>query len=130
MAEEVTHMSWSDTSVLVTGGAGFIGSHLVEELVKAGADRVTVMDNSLTNLRLNLKDVRPVFVERHDVRSCRWHHPEEFDVIFHLAASAYVPPSVKNPLFDYEINCAATLNLLDALRRKQWLGRLVRQLAQ
>lgn len=115
-------MSWLGESVLVTGGAGFIGSHLVEELVGAGAS-VTVLDNRpVTRFEVGpdiaLSDIRG---------DSRWSFVDlgGFDVIFHLAANAYVPPSVEDPLSDYATNCTATLNLLEALRVQRWPGRLV-----
>lgn len=114
-------MTWLGESVLVTGGAGFIGSHLVEELFTAGA-RVTVLDIS--------KPVgTPSDHKRNNIASINWRSLDidlsRFDVIFHFAASAYVPPSVKDPLADFDTNCTATLRLLDALRHSRWPGRLV-----
>lgn len=119
-------MSWLGESVLVTGGAGFIGSHLVEELVGAGA-RVTVLDNSASNLRENLGGNFRLLLGcgYRDIGSCSWSRAKEFDVIFHFAASAYVPPSVKDPFIDFDTNCISTVRLLDALRLWRWPGRLV-----
>ncbi|RJO75596.1 NAD-dependent epimerase/dehydratase family protein [Nocardia panacis] len=119
---------WSATSVLVTGGAGFIGSHLVELLVAAGA-RVRVLDTLATGHRENLSAVaESITLHETDIRELDWatylaEHPT--DVLFHLAANAYVPPSVETPAVDCELNFATTFRLLEALRVTRWPGRLV-----
>ncbi|MGX1804444.1 NAD-dependent epimerase/dehydratase family protein [Nocardia sp. NPDC055321] len=121
-------MDWTGRSTLVTGGAGFIGSHLVELLVAAGAE-VTVLDTFATGSRANLAAVADaITVRESDIRELDWTeyltaHPAEF--IFHLAANAYVPPSVEAPAADYELNFATTFRLLEALRVLSWPGRLV-----
>lgn len=120
--------NWDGTSVLVTGGAGFIGSHLVELLVAAGA-RVTVLDTFASGHRTNLDAVASaITLEETDIRGIDWAAyltGNPVDVIFHLAANAYVPPSVETPAFDYELNLATTFRLLEALRVLRWPGRLV-----
>lgn len=128
MATMTEEFSWTGKSVLVTGGAGFIGSHLVELLVAADA-RVTVLDTLASGRRDNLVSVSDsITLTQQDIRRVAWTqylstHPA--DVIFHLAANAYVPPSVACPSFDFETNCVATFRLLEALRTMQWPGRLV-----
>ncbi|MEV6066942.1 NAD-dependent epimerase/dehydratase family protein [Nocardia sp. NPDC052001] len=120
--------NWTGAAVLVTGGAGFIGSHLVELLVAAGA-RVTVLDNFTSGSRDNLAAVADAITLREtDIRQLDWpeyltEHPADF--IFHLAANAYVPPSVEDPAFDLELNFQTTFRLLEALRGLKWPGRLV-----
>lgn len=104
--------------MLVTGGAGFIGSHLVERLVAGGA-RVTVLDHLRSGAPRNLAAVvdRVALVQADVVTTLA--DPafvQEFDVVFHLAANPYIPPSVENPVFDFELNLGATLHLLEALR--------------
>lgn len=122
-AEETTILA--NKQVLVTGGAGFIGSHLVEELVNQGA-LVTVVDNlrsgSVENLAKCLDRIRFV---GHDVLSERFEQllaGEPFDIIYHLAANAYVPPSVERPAFDLENNCLTTFKILEHMRRSQFRG--------
>ncbi|WP_050062923.1 NAD-dependent epimerase/dehydratase family protein [Rhodococcus sp. RD6.2] len=119
---------WRGRPVLVTGGAGFIGSHLVELLAGAGA-QVTVLDNLASGSPANLAAVADrVALDERDVRTVDWAdyltaHP--CDVLFHLAANAYVPPSVESPSYDCELNFATTFRLLDALRGTGWPGRMV-----
>ena len=107
-------------TVLVTGGCGFIGSHLVDALVARGAC-VWVLDNLKAGSLENLQAVRDAInVEIGDVRDascvgdvidrCR---PQ---FVFHLAANASVPGSVENPDYDFETNSGGTLNVLSALR--------------
>jgi nucleoside-diphosphate-sugar epimerase len=103
---------------LVTGGAGFIGSHLTAALVARG-DRVTVLDNLSTGKLANLATVRDAitFVEGsitdpETARRCC----EGVDVVFHQAALASVPRSVDDPLTSHLHNVDGTLNLLVAAR--------------
>ncbi|MFI6865273.1 NAD-dependent epimerase/dehydratase family protein [Nocardia sp. NPDC050406] len=121
-------LDWSATSALVTGGAGFIGSHLVELLVAAGA-RVTVLDSFASGSRDNLATVAGAITLREtDIRDLDWATylaENPVDVIFHLAANAYVPPSVERPAFDCELNFTTTFRLFEALRVLKWPGRLV-----
>jgi UDP-glucose 4-epimerase len=105
-------------NALVTGGAGFIGSHLVEALV-AEKCRVTVVDNlssgNLSNLE-PLKD-RIAFYQgdiRH--RDILEKAAEGCDVIFHLAAVVSVPQTIDNPVESAEVNDIGTLNVFEAAR--------------
>jgi nucleoside-diphosphate-sugar epimerase len=103
---------------LVTGGAGFIGSHLVEELVRRGA-RVRVVDNLVTGYRENLATVASnvEFIEgdlaRAEVANSA---AAGVDYVLHQAAIPSVPRSVTEPVFCHEANVNATLNLLVAAR--------------
>jgi UDP-glucose 4-epimerase len=121
-------ISWSNTKALVTGGAGFIGSHLCELLVTSGAD-VTIVDNLSSGDKGNLSKISAaVHFEELDITKLDWRQVltrQPFDVIFHLAANAYVPPSVENPAWDYQINLAGTFQLLDVLRQIKWPGVLI-----
>lgn len=108
-------------NVLVTGGAGFIGSHLVEAMV-ANRAGVTVIDDlshgSLNNLAGCLRSVE--FLET-DVLAPRVQDliaTQQFDVVYHLASNAYVPPSVKDPTSDFRVNLLATFRLLETIRRR------------
>jgi UDP-glucose 4-epimerase len=112
-------MTTEQQTVLVTGGAGFIGSHLVEALVERGA-QVTVVDNFANSTIDNLAAVQDrVDVLELNVNSNAFKEmvvDRDFDTIFHLAANAYVPPSVKDPTYDFENNLVSTLGLLETVR--------------
>ncbi len=119
-AAGVSGSSFAGKQVLVTGGCGFIGSHLVEQLVARGAG-VWVLDNLQAGVPSNLNSVRnQVDLVIGDVRDpeCVRHvvalsNPT---YVFHLAANASVPGSVDNPAYDFETNSAGTFILFDALR--------------
>lgn len=103
---------------LVTGGAGFIGSHLVEALVQQG-DTVRVLDNFSTGHRANLADVagqieliEGSIEDKNAVQTA----VEGVDFIFHLAAVVSVPQSMAEPVHTEQINTLGTLNLLAAAR--------------
>jgi len=103
-------------SFLITGGAGFIGSHLAEELVRRGG-KVRVLDNFLTGKRENLEPFRN-FIELvegdiRDIETCR-RALRGIDFVLHQAALPSVPRSIREPLLANDINVNGTLNLLIA----------------
>ena len=106
----------------MTGGAGFIGSHLVERLLKDGT-RVRVLDNFSSGARANLPFAaqyrRQLEVVRGDIRNLPTllRAARGARVIFHQAAMRSVPRSVKDPLGANENNVNGTLNVLEAARR-------------
>ena len=103
---------------LVTGGAGFIGSHLVDALLRRG-DRVRVVDNFSTGHRENLAGVLgDVHLVEGDLRSYERAHNAVKGARFvvHLAALPSVPRSVQDPLTTNEVNVTGTLNVLLAAR--------------
>jgi UDP-glucose 4-epimerase len=105
-------------SVWVTGGAGFLGSHVAEALVGAGQD-VTVVDDFSTGLEGNLAGLA-VRTFRHSLQDAAVEGllaRERPSVIFHLAGDALVARSVEDPRADCERNLLATLALLEAVRR-------------
>jgi UDP-glucose 4-epimerase len=99
----------------VTGGAGFIGSHVVDALV-ARADEVHVVDNFATGRRENLNPAAAL--HEHDIREPLGPLFDEIrpEVVVHLAAQADVGTSVERPLFDAEVNVLGTVNVLEAAR--------------
>jgi UDP-glucose 4-epimerase len=102
---------------LVTGGAGFIGSHVAEALLRRG-DQVRVLDNFSTGFRSNLETLGKAEVLEGDIRS--YHIVREavegIDFVLHEAALPSVPRSVRDPLTTNEVNVVGTLNLLRAAK--------------
>lgn len=103
---------------LVTGGAGFIGSHIAEALVKRG-DRVRVLDNFATGKRENLAHLsgKIEFIEA-DIRNYEAisRAMEGVNIVFHEAAIPSVPRSVADPQLNHEANVNGTFNVLLAAR--------------
>jgi UDP-glucose 4-epimerase len=101
---------------IVTGGAGFIGSHVVEALLARGDD-VHVLDNFATGKRENVRD--GAHVHEADIRtdSDDVFDAVQPDVCFHLAAQADVRVSVSRPDYDADVNVLGTICVLDAARR-------------
>ena len=102
-------------TVLVTGGAGYIGSHMVYELLDAG-ERVVVLDNLSTGFRRSVPSGVPLVVgdagDMRLVRAIVGRH--EVSSIIHFAGSIVVPESVADPLGYYQNNTAKTRNLIEA----------------
>jgi UDP-glucose 4-epimerase len=109
---------YKDTSVLVTGGAGFIGSHLVEKLVSLGA-HVTVLDDFSTGSLDNLAAVQDsITLLRGSITNydtCL-EAARDKQFVFHLAAFISVPESIINPLRCHEVNVHGTAHMLEAAR--------------
>jgi UDP-glucose 4-epimerase len=102
--------------VLVTGGAGFIGSHVADRFLAAG-DRVVILDNLSSGKRENI----PRGAEFHEFdigspEAARLVRDGAFDVVAHLAAQIDVRRSVEDPIFDARVNVLGTLNLAEAVR--------------
>ncbi len=102
--------------VVVTGGAGFIGSNLVRALLERG-DAVRVLDNFSTGNRANLDGLEVEIVEG-ELRSYERVHNavRKADVVYHLGALGSVPRSVQDPLTSSAVNVEGTLNVLLAAR--------------
>ena len=114
-------------SWLITGGAGFIGSHLVSALLRMD-QRVTVVDNFSTGSRSNLNDVltplssdqrRRFLLREGDIRDASFCLDccDEVDLVLHQAALGSVPRSIADPLTTNSVNVVGFLNMLDAARR-------------
>ena len=104
---------------LVTGGAGFIGSHIVEELLRRGDD-VRVLDNFSSGKRENLEALpgEPEILEG-DLRDAGTVKAavRDVEVVFHLAAFISVPQSMTDPETCFAVNVGGTVNLLEAARQ-------------
>lgn len=99
--------------ILVTGGAGFIGSHVVDRYIAEGHE-VIVIDNLFTGKRQNLNPSARFYLM--DIRSellKELFEIERPEIVNHHAAQASVPASVENPLFDADVNLLGFLNLLE-----------------
>ena len=103
--------------ILVTGGAGFIGSHVVDALVAAG-HRVVVVDDLSTGKRARVqRDAKLHVMDLRSDRLAEVFQAEQPEVVAHLAAQAAVPRSVSDPAFDASVNVLGGINLLNCCRR-------------
>ncbi|MDP7675249.1 MAG: SDR family oxidoreductase [Dehalococcoidia bacterium] len=109
----------TNNSTLITGGAGFIGSHLVDALLEQDCD-VIVLDNFSTGRPQNLDHVK----EKIQIIECDLSQPgkwqklfDDVDYVFHLAALADIVPSIENPDNYYQANVNGTFNVLEACRK-------------
>lgn len=112
--------------ILVTGGAGFIGSNLTNELVKN--HEVVVYDNFSSGKIENLDFSDSLTVIEGDITDFSFINKilaEKFDIIYHLAAIASVAASVENPVYCNEVNFKATLNLLEQVRQNEFNTKIV-----
>jgi len=103
---------------LVTGGAGFIGSHITRKLIEEG-DEVVVLDNLSTGYRKNIQDRPHVEFVEGDIRDEQLiaELMNGIDVVFHLAASVGNQRSIEDPIADSEINVIGTVRVLEGARR-------------
>ena len=120
----------SVSTFLVTGGAGFIGSNLVEYLLINGAKKVVILDDfstgHLKNIETFLKQENCELLEG-DIRNldtCK-EAMQDVDYIFHQAALGSVPRSINNPIISNEVNVSGFLNMLVAAKESKTLKRLV-----
>lgn len=128
---------------LITGGAGFIGRSLIDNLLIEGGHRIRVLDNLSVGTREDLAGSKPDFVEAAaDAEFAAWDAPitlvvgdildaplakavtQRADIVVHLAANTGVAPSVEDPIADGKTNVVGTLNMLEACRAEN-VGRFI-----
>src|SRR3990167_48232 len=103
---------------IVTGAAGFLGSHLTERLINDGHE-VLAVDNNNDNIRRNLKASGRLTVLQMDVRKLRDQEFDGHDAIIHLAALADIVPSIENPNAYFSNNVDGTLSVMEFARRSK-----------
>lgn len=120
MYEKAFHRgSIADSTFLITGGAGFIGSNIVEYLIKHGAGKVIVLDNLSNGYEANLTEFKALsnfqFIEGDitDLSTCQ-RVVKDVDYISHQAALGSVPRSIENPIATHLANTTGFVNLLTA----------------
>ena len=113
-------LSFANARILVVGGAGFVGSNLVHQLLQEGPREITVVDNLLSSDVSNIPaDPRVLFVfgsitDDHILARL----PENLDFAFHLACYHGNQSSIANPLADHDNNTLTSLKLFDRLKDK------------
>jgi UDP-N-acetylglucosamine 4-epimerase len=111
----------SSSTFLVTGGAGFIGSHIVEYLLKKGAGKVRVLDNFSTGSRENIEDFKSsgsfelIEGDIRNLEDCQ-QALQGVDYLLHQAALGSVPRSINDPITTNQVNVNGFLNILVAAR--------------
>lgn len=120
----------SNYSFLVTGGAGFIGSNLVQYLLQHGAKKVRVLDNFSNGYRENLTEfmANPAFeLMEGDIRDVDTCHRavKDMDYVSHQAALGSVPRSINDPATTNEVNISGFLNMLIAIKDNPNVKRMV-----
>jgi UDP-glucose 4-epimerase len=115
------------SAVLVTGGAGFVGSNLVRKLLGAGARRIHVVDNLLSAERVNVPDHAAVqFTEASITDDAVLRSlADDYDFVFHLATYHGNQSSIHDPLADHDNNTLTTLKLYEALKGRARLKKVV-----
>lgn len=121
LMQQIHSTDISQKTFLITGGAGFIGSHIVEYLLGHGAGKVRVLDNFMTGFRRNiepfLKNPSFEFIEGdiRDMNTCM-EACKDIDHVSHQAALGSVPRSIKDPVTSNEVNVSGFLNMLTAAK--------------
>ena len=111
-------MSKSSKKILITGVAGFLGSHLADKLIEMG-HKIVGVDNMLCGYKDNI----PKSIDFHKIDCCNLKEMNEakkgVDVVYHTAAKARVQPSIEDPLTNYNVNVYGNLRTMNYLKKKQ-----------
>jgi UDP-glucose 4-epimerase len=117
------------TKVIVTGGAGFIGSHIVEYLLEKTDWSVVVIDNMVNgqeeNIEMFQNNLRYKFYKMDVAKNLDSELFADVDYVFHMAGLADIVPSIENPLEYHEANVTGTLKTLEASRKSDRLKKFV-----
>lgn len=119
--------SFSGRSLLVVGGAGFVGSNLVRLLLQMGPASVTIVDNFLSSERVNIPDDGRVRLIEGSVADARViaQLPDDLDYVWHLACYHGNQSSIHDPIADHDNNTLTSLMLFDALSKGSNLTKVV-----
>lgn len=117
-------MSGSERPILITGGAGFVGSNLADALAADGHEVLVLDSLARRGVEQNLRwlqarhgsHIRPILADIRDEESLR-EAVTEAGAVFHLAAQVAVTTSIESPIADFEVNARGTVNVLEAARR-------------
>jgi len=112
-------MQLKNKNVIVTGGAGFIGSHLVDELLMENVRNISIYDNFSSGFKGNIEHIqgkRGVSIVKGDILDFKLlcEVMRDIDVVFHHAAILEIPKILEDPVTDLEVNALGTLNVLRA----------------
>ena len=105
-------------NILVTGGAGFVGTNLIERLIEEGHSVTSVDDYSTGHKENHIQGCK--YIEMSVVDFDRYHDLEfsEFDLIYHLAGLSRIQPSFKNPSYTFNVNTGGTQKILELQERQ------------
>lgn len=118
---------WSDTRILIVGGAGFVGSNLTVELLKEGVKKVVIVDNFLSSEPENIPQSSRVLLWEGSIADDKVldNLEDEYDYVFHLATYHGNQSSIHDPLADHENNLLTTLKLFTRLRESKRIRKVV-----
>lgn len=104
---------------IITGGLGFIGSHLYEKLIHENKYNILLIDNQLSGTTDNIKNLKKTDFVNMDIRDKNIEkYFEENDIVIHLAAISSLPTCQSNPVMAYDVNVSGTINVLEICRKK------------
>lgn len=123
-------VEWEFSNVFVTGGSGFLGSYLLEQLADRGANVVALVRDQVPRSRLFYEQIdRRVTLVKGDLRDFalleRVLNEYEIDTVFHLAAQTIVQIAHRNPLSTFDSNIRGSWNLFEACRRSELIERVL-----